>query len=112
MKSPGVRLSSVAVVVLAVLAVTTTSSRDLGAQARDANVGPTTPGVASITGLVVTDDGRRPVRRATVTVSGQTLRMSKVMATDDSGRFKITGLVPGSYTATVTKPGYVTTFYE
>jgi protocatechuate 3,4-dioxygenase beta subunit len=111
MKSRGVRVTSVAIVALAAMAVTATSARSLGAQARDTSVAPTTPGIASITGVVVTDDGRRPVRRATVTVSGQALRTSKVMATDDNGRFKITGLVPGTYSATVTKPGYVTTVY-
>jgi len=83
-------------------------SRD---QVRDEAAPPAT-GTAILAGVVVSDDeAQRPIRRAIVTVSGAALRGQRLMGTDDSGHFQITGLPAGTYTAVVSKAGYVTTYY-
>jgi hypothetical protein len=80
-------------------------------QVRDAAAPPAT-GTAVLTGLVVSDDeGHRPIRRALVTISGSTVRGQRLLSTDDTGHFQLAGLPTGSYTAVVSKPGYVSTYY-
>ena len=62
-------------------------------------------------GLVITDTpAPRPVRRATVRLSGAG-PTTRLVGTDDEGRFLFDGLPAGSFTLSVTKPGYVQTFY-
>ena len=78
--------------------------------ARDAGA-PALTGTCALGGVVTSDDGQgRPIRRATVNISGGDLRLSRVTATDDRGRFVIPDLGPGRYTVNVSKPGWVTTF--
>jgi hypothetical protein len=65
----------------------------------------------TIAGTVVTTDTiPRPVRRAIVTLRGGSDIERGVVTTDD-GRFTVAGLLPGSYTVTVTKPAFVATTY-
>src|SRR3982751_1387554 len=62
-------------------------------------------------GLVITNTpAPRPVRRATVRLSGAG-PTTRLVGTDDEGRFLFDGLPAGSFTLSVTKPGYVQTFY-
>jgi len=65
---------------------------------------------ASLAGTVVSAEGR-PLRSATVTLSDATtgVRISEI--TDDLGRFAFAGVWPGRYQLSVSKPGYLTTFY-
>jgi hypothetical protein len=84
----------------------------LVAQVRDpsrTNPASAAAGTAEISGVVTEEAGHQPLRRATVTISGGQL-LPRVMTTDDAGHFQITGLPVGAYTATVSKPGYVTTY--
>jgi protocatechuate 3,4-dioxygenase beta subunit len=63
---------------------------------------------SSLTGAVVdTTDGRRPVRRAIVTITGPALKMPRSLVTDDSGAFEFDGLRPGNYFITASKPAYL-----
>ena len=78
--------------------------------ARDAAT-PALTGTCALGGVVTSDDRQgRPIRRATVSISGGDLRLQRVTATDDRGRFVIADLGPGRYTVNVSKPGWVTTF--
>lgn len=84
----------------------------LRAQVRDTSRAappPSNVGTAAIIGVITDASGRQPLRRATVTISGGQL-LSRVMSTDDSGHFQITGLPAGTYSAVVSKPGYVTNY--
>ena len=79
--------------------------------ARDVAV-PSMPGACAIGGLVTADDRQaRPVRRAVVTVTSGDTRESRSIATDERGRFVVTGLPAGRYTVSVAKAGWVTTFH-
>lgn len=67
---------------------------------------------AALTGIVRTDGpDPQPVRRATVRVSAGANTSTRLVGTNDEGRFTFDGLPAGSYTLSVTKPGYVTTFH-
>jgi hypothetical protein len=80
-------------------------------QQRDARVVPTF-GTAVISGVVVDDaTPPRPVRRAIVTASGDELKPSRSVVTDDSGRFAIDRLPAGHFALTVTRSSYVTSSY-
>jgi len=73
---------------------------------------PPATGTSVLAGLVISDDdGHRPIRRALVTISGSTVRGQPLVSTDDTGHFRLTGLPTGTYTAVVSKPGYVSTYY-
>jgi carboxypeptidase family protein len=72
--------------------------------ARDGGKAVTVPaGTASISGIVV-DETNRPVRRATVSVSGD-MRLERSTVTDDAGRFTVGRLPKGRFTVTATKSG-------
>lgn len=78
---------------------------------RDSAARPAT-GTASISGVVLEDDGsNQPVRRARVTVRGSDQVAARSTATDDRGRFTLRALPAGHYTLTVSKPAYVTISY-
>jgi hypothetical protein len=80
-------------------------------QVRD-GAAPPAIGTSVLAGLVISDDeGHRPIRRALITVSGSTVRGQRLLSTDDTGHFQLTGLPTGTYTAVVSKPGYVSTYY-
>jgi hypothetical protein len=62
-------------------------------------------GTGVIAGRVVAADTGRPLKRARVVVSGG--GRPHVAATDDQGRYRVTGLPAGSYTVTAAKSGFV-----
>lgn len=75
-------------------------------QPRD-NQRPASTGTATITGIIVTDDGNaRPLRRARVMVSGSELTLARAAITSDDGVFAFEGLPAGRYTLTASKAGY------
>jgi hypothetical protein len=84
-----------------------------GQTPRDAAVPtPTAIGQGIIAGTVVADDASgRPARRAVVTVSGAGLNGDRKTVTDDNGHFAVTGLPAGRYALSVSKAGWVTTYY-
>jgi hypothetical protein len=82
-------------------------SRDGGGQTAAAAAGS---GV--LAGSVVTDTpGPQPVRRATVRLSGESAATSRVVGTDDDGRFVFDRLPAGTYTLSATKAGLVRSFH-
>jgi 5-hydroxyisourate hydrolase-like protein (transthyretin family) len=62
-------------------------------------------GTAIISGRVVAADTGRPLKRARVVAGGG--GRPHAASTDEQGRYRITGLVAGSYTVAVTKAGFV-----
>lgn len=69
-------------------------------------------GTASISGVVVSADLGRPVRRATVTASGTgDTRSLRTAQTEDNGTFVFTNLPPGEYTLSANKGGFVESIY-
>jgi hypothetical protein len=68
--------------------------------------------VTVLTGVVVTDEASpRPMRRATVRVSGDGLASARDIGTDDEGRFVFRDLPAGSFVVSASKPGYVDAFH-
>lgn len=64
---------------------------------------------ATISGQVVTTDrDAAPIRRAIVTLTGGNIPSNLSAVTDDGGRFRFVDLVPGRYTLSVAKAGYLT----
>ncbi len=95
-------------VTFAVVAIGGWQTRDAGAQA--ANAPP--PGSAVLTGVLVTDTANpQPVRRATVRFAGGAGTSSRLVGTDEEGRFRFDRLAAGTYTLSASKPGFVPTFY-
>ncbi len=67
---------------------------------------------ATIAGQVSTTDREAaPVRRAVVTLTGGNIPSNLSAVTDDEGRFRFVDLMPGRYTLSVAKAGYLTTTY-
>ena len=97
-------------------AVWLVSAAALGAQApvvpptRDAATGVTVPsGTAALAGIVI-DGEKQPVRRASVSISGD-MRLNRRTVTDDAGRFQFADLPAGRFTITAAKAGYPETSY-
>lgn len=59
---------------------------------------------ATITGVVRDSTARRPLRDATIRLTGT----SRVVSPDESGRFRFDDVTPGAYTLAVSAPGYDT----
>ena len=57
---------------------------------------------------VVKDPSGASVANATVEISGVSLLGNRKVKTDDAGAYRVTALPPGSYTLTVTAPGFRT----
>jgi protocatechuate 3,4-dioxygenase beta subunit len=74
--------------------------------ARDGTAPPRT-GTAALAGTVTADDGSRPVRRATVTLSGADSSFRRTVTTNEMGGFSFTQLPPGKYTLSATRQGYL-----
>jgi hypothetical protein len=70
-----------------------------------------TEGTASISGVVVSLDLGRPVRRAKVRATGSGHGLPVTTTTDDQGRFALEHLPAGQVTLTVSKPGYLDSIY-
>jgi hypothetical protein len=72
---------------------------------------PTRPDTGVLSGIVFTDTATpRPVRRATVRLSGAAAT-ARLVGTDDEGKFVFEALPAGHFTLSVNKPGYVTAFH-
>lgn len=75
------------------------------APARDArSADVATAGTSSIAGVIV-DHDRQPVRRASVSIGGNS-QPARTVVTDEAGRFMFAAIPAGRYTLTVKKPGY------
>jgi protocatechuate 3,4-dioxygenase beta subunit len=61
-------------------------------------------GTSSIAGVIV-DQDRKPVRRASVSIGGNS-QPARTIVTDEAGRFLFAAIPAGRYTLTVRKPGY------
>jgi hypothetical protein len=81
-----------------------------GTVTRDLTQPPPT-GTGVISGTVVGLTGGRPVRRATVRLSGTAPVMSVSATTDDQGSFTFKDLPAGQFNLTATKPGYLDAVY-
>ena len=92
---------------LAGAAIAAWQSRDTSAQTGGVPVGS---GV--LTGVIVTDTpDQRPVRRATVRLSGESGSTTRIVGTDDDGRFVFDRLPAGRFTLSASKAGFVQTFH-
>lgn len=106
---------TVAASLCAVVVGTVTGGVSIAWQMPDAGVaGP--PGgqveTAVLSGVVLSDEASaRPVRRATVHLTGEILDSARLAGTDDDGRFRFDGLPSGSFTLSATKLGYVAAFH-
>jgi Carboxypeptidase regulatory-like domain len=70
------------------------------------------PGTGVIAGMVVSDETPgQPLRRATVSLVSEDLRVPLSTVTNDDGRFVFSGVAPGNYGVTASKPAYVGAFY-
>ena len=78
--------------------------------ARDASAVPAPPTGTGVMSGVVRDEGDKPVRRATVTITGD-MRLERMTISDDAGRFSFDQLPAGRYTVTVEKEGYPSMSY-
>jgi hypothetical protein len=67
---------------------------------------------AMLAGVVMSREASpRPVRRATVTLHGGQLPGDRMILTDDDGRFVMSDLPAGRFTLSVSKVGWVTSYY-
>lgn len=84
-----------------------------GGLPRDAADAPRPPaaGTAIVAGMVVSADGGRPVRRATVRLSSTTPALPMSTTTDDQGTFRFEKVPAGQFTLTTSKPGYLDSIY-
>ncbi len=64
-------------------------------------------GSATLSGRVVTADTGAAVKRAVVSLQGETIRGRRRAETNEAGGYVFTGLVAGRYTVTVSKPGFI-----
>jgi hypothetical protein len=71
--------------------------------------GASTTGV-SITGTVTIAGDRGPARRAGLTLTGAAYPTGVMAIADDQGRYEFRGVLPGRYTLSATKPGFVTAY--
>lgn len=71
-----------------------------------------TTGTAAISGTLVTDDETAaPVRRATITLTGDVAAMRLIAITDDAGKFAFMSLPAGRYSLSAEKAGYLPSAY-
>ena len=72
---------------------------------------PQPTGTAVISGTVISVDGGRPMRRASVRLRGTSTPLSRATMTDDRGNFEFTGLPAGEFTLRAGKPGYLESIF-
>jgi hypothetical protein len=101
--------SIVVAIVAAAVAAAGTQTRDTGIP----QVGTVAlSGTAVLSGVLMTDSpAPRPVRRATIRLSGAAGTSTRLVGTDDEGTFVFDALPASSFTVSATKPGFVETFY-
>ena len=96
---------------LMLIAMTPTPAR----QSRDA--GPpvliaAATGTATLAGRLVTDSPTpAPIRRATIRLEGAAGTSTRMVGTDDDGRFVLTAVPAGTFTLSASKAGFVQTFH-
>ena len=73
---------------------------------------PHSAGAGSISGIVVDDSTRLPVRHALVSAATPGAPAGGQVHTDDTGRFRIDGLPPGDYTLYVSAPAYLPSGFD
>ncbi len=96
---------------LVALLVALTSSARMQQASRD-TVSVPASGTARVSGRIVgADDRHEPVRRAIVTLTGDTLVTGRSTISDDDGRFAIDRLPAGTFTVTATRPAFIPTTY-
>jgi hypothetical protein len=82
-------------------------SRDTAAQAVAAPAG-----TGIVTGVILSDtNDPQPIRRAAVRLSGDSGTSSRIVGTDDDGRFVFDQLRAGRFTLSASKAGFVQTFH-
>jgi Carboxypeptidase regulatory-like domain len=97
---------------LAAVSVVAAYGAWVSGQVRDRAGAPDATGTAAVSGVVVTAGTRpQPVRHATVSIAGGSLRGSRDSVTDDAGRFLFTGLPSGAYSIEAAKAGWLTSYY-
>ena len=80
-------------------------------QARDQMQTPRT-GTAGISGVIVTDEATpQPLKRVQVTVISPEAQFTKMVFTNETGKFAFTGLPAGRYTLAASKPAYLRVAY-
>lgn len=100
------RMSTCAIGVLVAYFVTTASGQAGQRQVRDVRSEPTGSGV--ISGVVQEDsESKRPLRRATVRLSGDQLFTARQTPTRDDGTFTFDGLPAGQYTLSAYRASYM-----
>src|SRR6187431_2657899 len=93
-----------AVVVISVMAIALVALR-AQTTPRDAAQSIAPPAGTGVIGGTVKDNNGDPVRRCTVTITGD-MRLERMTVADDEGRFSFTSLPSGRFTITATKAGY------
>jgi hypothetical protein len=102
---PG-RCSRTALLVLATLAVAPTAGAQRGAEAPRAAV----PATGTVRGRVTSANGV-PLRGAEVRVRDPNGRENRLATTDEQGRYQVNNLVPGTWSVSAAKGGYITQQY-
>ena len=83
-----------------------------GGQVRDGRpAGDLPTGTSSIVGTVAVSGTGGPARRARVSLSGESLRGSRSVTTDDQGRYAFAALPAGRFTLSASKPGHLSASY-
>ena len=95
-----------AILALAIASTAAAQVRDPRAPAPDKPAGK-----GIISGVVVTTDSARPVRRARVAITGGAPRVNVSVQTDDQGAFVFANLPAGQFTLTASKGGFIDTIY-
>src|SRR5262245_12698030 len=72
---------------------------------------PPAAGTALVSGAVVSADGKRPVRRATIRLFSATAGAEYTATSDDQGRFQLQKVAAGQYTLTASKAGFLDSTY-
>jgi len=94
---------AVALISLMVLAVAALRAQPQAPRDAAQSIAP--PAGTGVLGGIVKDNDGNPVRRCTVSITGD-MRLERMTVADDEGRFSFTGLPSGRFTITAKKAGY------
>ncbi len=78
---------------------------------RDQRPASQTVGTGAIHGRIVDGENERPLRRARITLSSPALARPRMTSTNADGRYEFKDLLPGRYTLSVARSGYLTLTY-